>query len=59
MLLNLFSLGTALLPKLKNNYTRIGFGNYVTPMFEIYLTSLRNKNWQGGVFAKHLSSVRG
>ena len=50
------SLGTALLPKLKNNYTRIGFGNYVTPMFEIYLTSLRNKNWQGGVFAKHLSS---
>jgi hypothetical protein len=51
------SLGTALLPKLKNNYTRIGFGNYMTPMFEIYLTSLRNKNWQGGVFAKHLSST--
>jgi hypothetical protein len=50
------SLGTALLPKLKNNYTRLGFGNYVTPMFEMYLTSLRNKNWQGGVFAKHLSS---
>jgi hypothetical protein len=51
------SLGTALLPKLKNNYTRLGFGNYMTPMFEIYLTSLRNKNWQGGVFAKHLSST--
>jgi hypothetical protein len=51
------SLGTALLPKLKNNYTRLGFGNYVTPMFEMYLTSLRNKNWQGGVFAKHLSST--
>lgn len=51
------SLGTALLPKLKNNYTRIGFGNYITPVFEIYLTSLRNKNWQGGVFAKHLSST--
>ncbi len=50
------SMGTSLLPKLKNNYTRAGFGNYATPLFEIYLNSVRNKNLQTGVFYKHLSS---
>lgn len=50
------SLGTSLLPKLKNNYTRLGFGNYRTPLFETYLSSTRNKNLQAGFFFKHLSS---
>jgi hypothetical protein len=50
------SLGTSLLPKLKNNYTRLGYGNYNTPLFETYLNSTRNKNFQGGLFFKHLSS---
>lgn len=51
------SLGTALLPKLKNNYTRVGFGNLTTPLFEFYLNSVRNKNTQAGMFVKHLSAA--
>ena len=50
------SLGTMLLPKLKNNYMRLGFGNYLTPLAEIYYNSVRNKTWNNGVFFKHLSS---
>ncbi len=50
------SLGTALLPKIKNNYTRLGFGNYSMPLAEIYLNSKRNKNYQLGAFYKHLSA---
>jgi hypothetical protein len=50
------SLGTSLLPKLKNNYTRFGFGNYATPLFEFYINSVRNKKFQTGFFVKHLSS---
>lgn len=50
------ALGTMLLPKLKNNYARVGFGNYTMPMGEIYLGSVRNKNNQFGFFAKHLSA---
>lgn len=50
------SLGTSLLPKLKNNYTRMGFGNYTTPLFEVYLNSTRNRQAQWGTYYKHLSS---
>jgi len=50
------SLGTSLLPKLKNNYVRIGFGNYATPLIEGYLATMRNRNLQAGVSFKHLSS---
>jgi hypothetical protein len=50
------SLGTSLLPKLKNNYTRFGFGNYATPLFEFYINTVRNKQFQTGFFVKHLSS---
>jgi hypothetical protein len=50
------SLGTSLLPKLKTNYTRLGYGNYNTPLFETYLNTTRNKNLQAGMFLKHLSS---
>ncbi|MES2780196.1 MAG: hypothetical protein V4651_09905 [Bacteroidota bacterium] len=49
------SLGTSLLPKLKNNYTKIGYGNYNSPLFETYLNTTRNKNLQAGLFVKHLS----
>ncbi|MES2727260.1 MAG: hypothetical protein V4643_09175 [Bacteroidota bacterium] len=51
------SLGTMLLPKLKNNYMRLGFGNYLTPLAEIYYNSVRNKTWNNGIFYKHLSST--
>ena len=50
------SMGTSLLPKLKNNYTKFGYGNLNTPLFEVYLNTVRNKEWQAGFFAKHLSS---
>lgn len=50
------SLGTSLLPKLKTNYTKLGYGNYNTPLFETYWSTTRNKNLQAGVFFKHLSS---
>ncbi|MDP1725743.1 MAG: hypothetical protein Q8M15_03095 [Bacteroidota bacterium] len=50
------SLGTALLPKLKNNYSRVGFGNLTSPLFEFYLNTVRNKNTQAGMFIKHLSA---
>lgn len=49
------SLGTSLLPKLKNNYTKLGYGNYNSPLFETYLNTTRNKNLQAGLFVKHLS----
>jgi hypothetical protein len=50
------SLGTSLLPKIKGNYTRLGYGNYNTPLLETYLATTRNKNVQTGIFLKHLSS---
>lgn len=50
------AMGTSLLPKLKNNYTKFGYGNYNTPLFEVYYNTLRNKDLQAGIFAKHLSS---
>ncbi|MES2560286.1 MAG: hypothetical protein V4590_11125 [Bacteroidota bacterium] len=49
------SLGTSLLPKLKNNYTKLGYGNYNSPLFETYFNTTRNKNLQAGLFVKHLS----
>lgn len=50
------SLGTSLLPKLKNNYVRLGYGNYSTPLIELYLNTTRNRSYQAGAFFKHLSS---
>jgi hypothetical protein len=50
------SLGTSILPKLKNNYTRLGYGTYNSPLFETYISTTRNKNVQAGLFLKHLSS---
>jgi hypothetical protein len=50
------SLGNILLPKLRNNYFRFGFGNYATPLVEGYINSMRNKTWNNGFFFKHLSS---
>jgi len=50
------TLGTMLLPKLKGNYCKVGFGNYTTPLFETYITTVRNKNMQAGFFFNHLSA---
>ncbi|MDZ4666587.1 MAG: hypothetical protein SGJ00_01770 [bacterium] len=50
------SMGTMLLPKLKGNYVKLGFGNYLMPLGEFYLNTVRNKEYQAGVFFKHLSA---
>ncbi|MBW7844515.1 MAG: hypothetical protein H3C45_02490 [Bacteroidia bacterium] len=50
------AMGTALLPKLKSNYFKLGYGNYNSPVIEAYINTVRNKTSQAGVFAKHLSA---
>lgn len=50
------SMGTALLPKVKTNYFRLGYGNYNSPLLEAYLSTTRNKTSQAGVYARHLSA---
>lgn len=50
------SVGTMLLPKLKNNYVKLGAGNYNMPLAEVYIGSVRNKQYQAGFFAKHHSA---
>ncbi|MCF8426195.1 MAG: hypothetical protein K9H61_04630 [Bacteroidia bacterium] len=49
------SVGTMLLPKLKGNYMKLGFGNNQMPLAEVYLNTVRNKQYQAGMFLKHLS----
>ncbi len=40
---------------LHKNYVRLGFGSNVMPLFEYYYNSLRSKEFQYGIYAKHLS----
>lgn len=42
--------------KLYNNYLRLGFGNYWTPMADLYWSSTRDKKKTYGVRINHLSS---
>jgi len=42
--------------KLFGNYLKAGFGNYLTPLAEIYLTNNRSKKYMFGLQANHLSS---
>ncbi|MFN4082160.1 MAG: hypothetical protein ACK4K9_00865 [Bacteroidia bacterium] len=51
------TMGTMLLPKLKGNYLKVGFGNYTTPFLETYINTVRNKNRQAGFYFNHLSSA--
>ena len=37
------SMGTALLPKLRSNFFKLGYGNYGSPLLEGYLNTVRNK----------------
>jgi hypothetical protein len=53
------ALGTQLLSKTKNNYTRIGYGNFQMPLLEVYLNTKRNRDYQLGAFFKHLSADAG
>ena len=42
--------------KLYNNYIKLGFGNYLSPLAEVYFNSLRNDNKTYGIRATHRSS---
>lgn len=39
-----------------NNFIKVGFGNYTTPLLNIELHNNRNKNYAYGLSASHLSS---
>jgi hypothetical protein len=45
------------LTKLYNTYLKLGFGNYTTPMAEVYINSLRSKEYNAGLFFRHQSSA--
>lgn len=49
-------MGSSALPKLKNNYTKLGFGNFSSPVFEFYMNSLRSRSYHANVFYKHYSA---
>lgn len=42
---------------LKRSLIRAGFGNYITPYFELFFNSLQNEDLNFGVHLKHLSSL--
>lgn len=42
--------------KLYNNYIKLGFGNYLSPLAEVYFNSLRDENKTYGIRATHRSS---
>lgn len=42
--------------KLYNNYIKLGFGNYLSPLAEVYFNSLRNPDKTYGIRATHRSS---
>ncbi len=44
------------LNKVYRGYIKFGYGNYNSPLAEIYFSNLRSKNWSYGVAVKHLSS---
>ncbi|OFX78642.1 MAG: hypothetical protein A2X12_08115 [Bacteroidetes bacterium GWE2_29_8] len=44
------------LTKLYNSYLKLGFGNYTTPLAELYINNLRSKKFNAGGYIKHLSS---
>ncbi|MBO4600244.1 MAG: hypothetical protein J5641_05850, partial [Bacteroidales bacterium] len=42
--------------RLYNNYLKLGFGNYLSPLAEVYFNSLRNEDKTYGIRATHRSS---
>lgn len=43
-------------PKLYHSYLKLGFGNYTTPLAEVYVNTLRSKKYNAGFFFHHQSS---
>ena len=44
------------IPKLYKSYLKLGYGNYSTPLAEVYVNSLRSKKFTAGLFLRHQSS---
>ncbi len=44
------------IPKLYKSYLKLGYGNYASPLAEVYINSLRSKKYSAGAFLKHNSS---
>ncbi len=42
--------------ELQHLYLKTGFGNYITPYFEVFYNSLRSKKYMYGIHFRHLSS---
>lgn len=49
-------MGKNYVPALKNNHIRLGFGNYTSPLAELYYHNLRNEYGAYGISFKHLSA---
>lgn len=47
---------TEKLNKLYHAYVRIGFGNYLSPLADVYVNSTRSRKFNWGLAANHLSS---
>lgn len=44
------------IPKLYKSYLKLGYGNYTSPLAEVYINSLRSKKYTAGIFLRHQSS---
>lgn len=44
------------IPKLYKSYLKLGYGNYSSPLAEVYINSLRSKKFTAGLFLRHQSS---
>jgi len=47
------------LEKYYGNLVKLGYGNYASPLAELYMYTKRNKQYLGGIQAKHLSFGKG
>ncbi len=43
-------------PRLYKSYLKLGIGNYLTPLAELNISSLRSSKFVGGFYFRHLSS---
>lgn len=44
------------LPQLYHSYVKLGFGNYTTPLGEVFINSVRDRKYHWGLHGTHLSS---
>lgn len=57
--IRIYPVGQEPITRLDNNYVKLGFGNYTTPLLDAYINSGRNDEYAYGVRYKHQSSAKG